>query len=68
MLAEAMAGIATVGDNPTGYARQALQQGYGLRQLVRLAWRQPEGNGSPGAVGDHAGPSRAHGPRAFDNG
>src|SRR4051794_3931372 len=54
MLAEALTAVAPISHDPLGHARQALEQGYGVRQLMRLPRRDPEGERMARAVGDHA--------------
>src|SRR5689334_25377597 len=55
MLPEGVARAAAVGRHPLGHARQTVERGHGMRQLVRLPWREAEGDGPSLAVGDHAG-------------
>ena len=54
MLAEGVAAVATVGDDPTGHVRQLVEQCHGVRQFVRLPRRQYESDGAADRVGDHA--------------
>lgn len=55
MLAERVAAVAAVGDNPARHIGQPLEQRDCVRQFVRLAWRQDERYGPADDVGDHAG-------------
>ncbi len=55
MLAEGVAAVAAVGDDPDRHAGQACEQRHGVGQFVCLAGCEGEGDGPPGAVGDYAG-------------
>ncbi len=54
VLAERVATVATVGDDPAGYVWQLVEQRHSMRQLVRLPWGQDERHGPADCVGDHA--------------
>ena len=64
MLPEGVAGVAAIGHNPLGPARQGVEQGDGVGQLMRLAGREAERHGPALAVGDHAGLGAVAAPRA----
>ena len=55
MLPKGVAGVAAVAHDPLGHPGQAVEQRHGVRQFMRLARREAEGDGAPFAVGDHAG-------------
>ena len=55
MLAERVAAVATIGNDPARHIWQPSQQRHGVRQLVRLARRQGECHGPTDGVADHAG-------------
>ena len=55
LLAEFMAAVAPIGDDPFGNARQVLKQGQGLGEFMGLSLSEAEGDGAPCGVGDHAG-------------
>ncbi|MDR7039986.1 hypothetical protein J2X36_004764 [Methylobacterium sp. BE186] len=68
VLAETLAGVASVAHHPLGHARQLTEQRDSLRQLMRLTVRDPERDGT-GTVrnfvlGGHSGPEG--GPRWHD--
>ena len=52
MVAKGVAGVASVGDDPSGYIRQAVEQGNGVPELVGLPRRDPEGYGPTRSVRD----------------
>jgi hypothetical protein len=52
MLAKGVAGVASVGDDPSGYTGQAVEQENGVRELVGLPRRDPEGYGPTRSVRD----------------
>jgi hypothetical protein len=54
VLAEAVAGIATIRHNPAGHTGQLLQERDGLRQFMRLTGCNAEGNRQSLAIGNHA--------------
>src|SRR5215208_462929 len=55
MLPKGVAGVAAVAHDPLGHPGQAVEQRHGVRQFMRLARREAEGDGASFAVGDHAG-------------
>jgi hypothetical protein len=40
VLTKGMAGVAAIRHHPLGHIRQTIQQRNGVRQFVRLSWRQ----------------------------
>src|SRR3712207_6428784 len=64
VLAEGMAGIATVAHHPLGHTRQAVEERDGMREFMGLTRGHDEGHRSPEPIRDHASlgaiaPSRA---------
>jgi hypothetical protein len=55
VLAEGVAGVAAIPDHPERHAGEGGEEWHRVRQFVRLTRREGEGNGAPGAVGDHEG-------------
>ena len=55
MVAEGVAGVASVGHDPTRDARQTVEQGDGVREFVGLPRRDPEGDGPTRPVRDDYG-------------
>jgi len=54
VLAEGMAGVAAITDNPPGHTRQPVEQGNRMGQFMGLTWCQPEGDGTSAAIRNHA--------------
>src|SRR5690606_27527322 len=55
VLAEGLAAVAAVGDDPDRHTGQTGEQRHGLGQLMRLTGRESGSGGPARAVGDHAG-------------
>jgi hypothetical protein len=64
VLPKGVAGMTPVRHHPLRHARQALQKGNRMRQLVGLARRQNEGQRPSKPVGDHARLGSVSAPRA----
>jgi hypothetical protein len=54
VLTEAVTRVASVTNDPLRHSGQLLEQGNGVREFVRLTRRDPERDGVPSRVGDHA--------------
>src|SRR4029453_6841009 len=54
-VAEGVAGVTAVADDPGGDEGEDRQEQRRQRQFVRLSWGQGEADGATGGIGDHAG-------------
>ena len=55
MFAKSVAAVATIGNHPSRYPGQPVEQGNGVRQFVRLPWRQDERDSPADRVAYNAG-------------